>query len=128
MDGFALEQVDSTATFVDDFVHEHVEDEQDDGEPQIPNNVQRLQHDQSILALAVNNQHIYAGTQGGEVLVRVQDHSMVTPLTDGRARSIHYARMSAWHSFKDIMEVSWLYPFLRTTICCSRVQLTAMSM
>lgn len=71
MDGLALEQVDSRATFDDDFVTDHVDDEQDNGELQAPLNVQRLQHDQSILALAVNDQHIYAGTQGGEVLVRV---------------------------------------------------------
>jgi len=71
MDDLALEQVDSRATFDEELVTDHVDDEQDHGELQAPLNVQRLQNDQSILALAVNDQHIYAGTQGGEVLVRV---------------------------------------------------------
>lgn len=31
--------------------------------------VHRFQHDQSILALATTDAHIYAGTQGGEILV-----------------------------------------------------------
>lgn len=29
----------------------------------------RLQHDKSILAIAVSSRHIYAGTEGGEILV-----------------------------------------------------------
>jgi len=72
MDGLALERVDSRATFDDDFANEDVDDDQDDSALQAPHNVQRLQHDQSILCLAVNEQHIYAGTQGGEVLVRAE--------------------------------------------------------
>jgi di- and tripeptidase len=31
----------------------------------------RMKHDKSILALAVSSQYIFAGTQGGEILVRV---------------------------------------------------------
>ena len=30
----------------------------------------RMKHDKSILALAVSSQYIFAGTQGGEILVR----------------------------------------------------------
>lgn len=70
MDDLTQKQVESIATFDDDLVTDHVDDEQDGSELQAPHNVQRLQHDQSILALAVNGQHVYAGTQGGEVLVR----------------------------------------------------------
>lgn len=29
----------------------------------------RMKHDKSILALAVSSEHIFAGTQGGEILV-----------------------------------------------------------
>lgn len=70
MDGLASERVESIATLDDERAIRAVDDEQDDGALQAPQNVQRLQHDQSILALAVNDQHIYAGTQGGEILVR----------------------------------------------------------
>ena len=35
-----------------------------------PSLVHRMKHDKSILALAVSSQHIFAGTQGGEILVR----------------------------------------------------------
>ena len=34
-----------------------------------PTLVHRMKHDKSILALAVSSQHIFAGTQGGEILV-----------------------------------------------------------
>jgi di- and tripeptidase len=30
----------------------------------------RMIHDKSILALAISSQYIFAGTQGGEILVR----------------------------------------------------------
>jgi di- and tripeptidase len=39
----------------------------DDG--RTPSLVHRMKHDKSILALAVSAQHIFAGTQGGEILV-----------------------------------------------------------
>lgn len=35
-----------------------------------PTLVHRMKHDKSILALAVSSQYIFAGTQGGEILVR----------------------------------------------------------
>ena len=31
----------------------------------------RMKHDKSILALAVSSQYIFAGTQGGEILVQI---------------------------------------------------------
>jgi di- and tripeptidase len=31
----------------------------------------RMKHDKSILALAVSSQYIFAGTQGGEILVHM---------------------------------------------------------
>lgn len=33
----------------------------------------RMKHDKSILALALSSQYIFAGTQGGEILVRVAE-------------------------------------------------------
>jgi len=33
-----------------------------------------MKHDKSILALAVSSQYIFAGTQGGEILVRFKMH------------------------------------------------------
>lgn len=34
----------------------------------------RMKHDKSILALALSSQYIFAGTQGGEILVRVAEN------------------------------------------------------
>jgi len=36
----------------------------------VPGLAHRMKHDKSILALAVSSQYIFAGTQGGEILVR----------------------------------------------------------
>lgn len=38
----------------------------------------RMKHDKSILALAVSAQYIFAGTQGGEILVGLQGSSHVS--------------------------------------------------
>lgn len=35
----------------------------------------RMKHDKSILALAASSQYIFAGTQGGEILVRSEEES-----------------------------------------------------
>ena len=38
--------------------------------------VHRMRHDKSILAIAVSDTHIYAGTQGGEILVLCPEHQL----------------------------------------------------
>lgn len=48
--------------------HSHPDAVPSDG--RTPSLVHRMKHDKSILALAVSSQHIFAGTQGGEILVR----------------------------------------------------------
>lgn len=40
-----------------------------------PTLAHRMKHDKSILALAVSSQYIFAGTQGGEILVCLGRHS-----------------------------------------------------
>jgi len=40
----------------------------------VPLLAHRMKHDKSILALAVSSQYIFAGTQGGEILVRFKMH------------------------------------------------------
>jgi di- and tripeptidase len=39
----------------------------------VPGLAHRMKHDKSILALAVSSQYIFAGTQGGEILVRYME-------------------------------------------------------
>jgi di- and tripeptidase len=39
--------------------------------PQNPALFHRMRHDKSILAVVVSSSHIFAGTQGGEILVSV---------------------------------------------------------
>jgi len=74
MDNHALHQVDSvvTTTFDEDTVgaEQGVQAADSEAEAQL---VHRFQHDQSILALASTDAHIYAGTQGGEILVGTVD-------------------------------------------------------
>ena len=41
----------------------------DDAHPAAPVLSHRMKHDKSILALAVSDHYIFAGTQGGEILV-----------------------------------------------------------
>lgn len=40
--------------------------------PTMPVLSHRMKHDKSILALAVSTEYIFAGTQGGEILVKEQ--------------------------------------------------------
>jgi len=41
----------------------------------------RMKHDKSILALAVSSRYIFAGTQGGEILVRQLNRVAAVKLT-----------------------------------------------
>jgi len=71
MDHHALHQVDSvvTTTYDEDAVGAEQGVQDADSGTEAPVNVHRFQHNQSILALASTDAHIYAGTQGGEILV-----------------------------------------------------------
>jgi hypothetical protein len=71
MDNHALHQVDSivTTTYDEEAVSAERGDQHAESETEVPVLCHRFQHDQSILALASTDAHIYAGTQGGEILV-----------------------------------------------------------
>ena len=49
---------------------------------QHPPEYHRFQHDSSILALAVTGKYIYAGTQGGEILVRISTSCFMPCIRD----------------------------------------------
>jgi di- and tripeptidase len=49
--------------------HAGVKDHGADRAAKTPVLVHRMKHDKSILALVVSEQYIFAGTQGGEILV-----------------------------------------------------------
>jgi hypothetical protein len=49
--------------------HVGVKDHGADRAAKTPVLVHRMKHDKSILALVVSEQYIFAGTQGGEILV-----------------------------------------------------------
>jgi len=71
MDYHALHQVDSivTTTYDEEPVGAERGEQHAESESEAPVNVHRFQHHESILALASTDSHIYAGTQGGEILV-----------------------------------------------------------
>lgn len=78
MDNHALHQVDSivTATYDEDAIGAERGEQHAESETEAPVHVHHFQHDQSILALATTDAHIYAGTQGGEILVGVLNATM----------------------------------------------------
>ena len=82
MDNHALHQVDSivTATYDEETIGAERGEQHADSETEAPGNVHRFQHDQSILALATTDAHIYAGTQGGEILVDVLNATIAASL------------------------------------------------
>lgn len=71
MDRLALELIDSIATVEGDGARLQHSESRDSNETESPVNVHRFQHDQSILSLALTTSHIFAGTQAGEIIVRV---------------------------------------------------------
>jgi hypothetical protein len=71
MDRLALELVDSIATVEGDGLQLRSTESRDSSETESPVNVHRFQHDQSILSLALTTSHIFAGTQAGEIIVRL---------------------------------------------------------
>jgi hypothetical protein len=86
----------------------------------------RMKHDKSILALAVSAEYIFAGTQGGEILVsapilRVRGEAK-------RGRSTASTHTSAGASSARTKVVYWGFVCRRTRLCCSRVRRTPLSM
>lgn len=61
----------------------------------------RMKHDKSILALAVSSRYIFAGTQGGEILVRKLDHVTGYEADNVQVYSLDtYERRSVIHAHK----------------------------
>jgi len=81
MDNHALHQLDSivTTTYDEEAVGAERGEQHAESESEAPVNVHRFHHDQSILALASTDSHIYAGTQGGEILVGRVNATMAAP-------------------------------------------------
>jgi hypothetical protein len=80
----------------------------------------RMKHDKSILALAVSSQYIFAGTQGGEILVRMA-RDMVGRCAD-LDRSIVSIRTSSGKSSRRIRAACWGSVCRKTRRCCSPVR------
>lgn len=104
------------------------DDEAAPGAKSRPSLSHRMKHDKSILALAVSSQYIFAGTQGGELLVctsegisdqaRWHHHQLMLP------RYSVSTRMSAAESYTRTKAVSSVYVYRKTSSCSSRVQPT----
>lgn len=60
----------------DEETDEYAAESRDNVDIVSPASFHRFRHDKSILALAVTDRHIYAGTQGGEILVGFVDAAL----------------------------------------------------
>lgn len=93
----------------------------------VPVLAHRMKHDKSILALAVSSQYIFAGTQGGEILVRHVKEQVHDVGTD-YARYTASTRTSADESSTHTREASSDSACRKTRSCCSRVRQIRSSM
>jgi hypothetical protein len=86
----------------------------------------RMKHDKSILALAVSAEYIFAGTQGGEILVSAASLRVMVEAEQGRSTASTHT--SAGASSARTKAACWGFVCRRTRRCCSRVRRTPLSM
>ena len=77
----------------------------------------RMKHDKSILGLVVSAEYIWAGTQGGEILVRGTEATACS--WTNRTRSTASTRTIAGESSRRTKAACWDSVCRKTRSCCS---------
>jgi hypothetical protein len=88
----------------------------------------RMKHDKSILALVVSSQYIFAGTQGGEILVSGDEVDLFVVILAKQGRSTASTRTSAGESSARTKAACWGSVYRRTKPCCFLARRTLSSM
>jgi hypothetical protein len=86
----------------------------------------RMKHDKSILALAVSSHYIFAGTQGGEILVCSSDE--IAGASADMKRSTASTRTSGGESSRRTKAVYSACVCRKTASCCFRARQIRLSM
>lgn len=87
----------------------------------------RVVANRSVLALVLDSECVFAGLQGGDILVSSSSYSMCYPRADKFGRHGPSKRMIWSSQFMLTRKVSWVFIFLRMALCYFRVVATLWS-